>query len=175
MNILQRRLWLAAAGLGALGAGAWWRSRAESQALAQPEGLQPLWAQRFGRLDGSWLALQSLRGRPLLLNFWATWCAPCVAEMPELDRLAQEWQGSATVLGIAIDQEPAVRRFLGSKPVSFPIVLGGSEGLALARALGNDAGGLPFSLLISADGRLLGRKLGASSREDLQAWSRLAR
>jgi thiol-disulfide isomerase/thioredoxin len=175
MSPVQRRFWLAAAGLSALSAGTWWRAKSEEASPEVAEGLQLLWPQAFAGIEGKLLTMQSLRGRPLLLNFWATWCAPCVAEMPELDRLAREWHSSgANVLGIAIDQEDAVRRFLATTPVSFPVVLGGSEGLALARSLGNAAGGLPFSLLISSEGRVLDRKLGASSREDLQAWSQKA-
>src|SRR5690606_14057580 len=113
-----------------------------------------------------------LQGRPLLINFWATWCPPCVKEMPELERfhLAQKAHGW-TVLGLAIDGPTPVRTFLDKTPVSFPIGLAGFGGTELGAALGNTAGGLPFTVLVDAQGRLMQRKMGATTLEELQGWA----
>ncbi len=162
----------ATAGLGALaiGAGAWWSLQRESSQATRTADGGPgsIWTMSFPRPDGSALAMSGFRGKPLVLNFWATWCEPCLREMPALDRFAkdfaaQHWQ----VLGLAIDAAPKVLAFLSNTPVSFPIALADAGGLALARKLGNDAGALPFTLVLSARGEILHRKMGESRYEDL--------
>ena len=131
------------------------------------------WAQHFERPEGGDLALANLKGRPILLNFWATWCPPCVKEMPELDRFHREFGGKGwQVIGLAIDGPTPVRDFLGKVRVGFPVGLAGFGGTELAQALGNDAGGLPFSVLISPDGRVAQRKMGATTFEELAGWAR---
>lgn len=176
MKNLQRRFWLAAAGLSALAAGLALRQRSLGAQSSQGAALSALWSTEFLDASGRPCALASLRGRPLVVNFWATWCPPCVAEMPELDRLAQTLgTAGGQVLGIAVDKAEAVQAFLQRTPVAFPVVIGSTSGLALSRSLGNAAGGLPFSILVSADERLLATKVGASTRAELEAWSALAR
>ncbi|PRD66832.1 TlpA disulfide reductase family protein [Malikia granosa] len=132
------------------------------------------WSQSWESPNGQPLAAADLRGRPLLVNFWATWCPPCVEELPLLDqfyqsRRAQGWQ----LLGLAIDQPSAVRAFLARRPLSFPIGLAGLGGTELSRELGNSNGGLPFSVLFDPAGRLVERKLGRLHAEDLERWQRL--
>lgn len=168
-----RRHWLAAAaGLGALAAGA---GVAWQQMRPRPPtelALARLWALAPETPSGARMPLQSFQGRPLVLNFWATWCPPCVKEMPELDRFLtafgpRGWQ----VLGLAIDQAEPVRQFLRRTPVQFPIALAGVDGLALVRDLGNPAGGLPFTVVISAQGALLHQKLGPTDLAELSGWA----
>lgn len=168
----SRRNWLwAAVGAGALAAGAgtaWWRLRLGD---ASDTAVEALWRLKPLTPSGAEMPLQAFRGRPLLLNFWATWCPPCVKEMPELDRFAQEVQRDGwQVLGLAIDQAAPVQAFLQQHPVGFPIALAGNDGLALVSALGNPAGGLPFSVLIGANGRIRQRKLGATDLAELRRW-----
>ena len=116
--------------------------------------------------------MQSFKGKPLLLNFWATWCPPCIEEFPLLDgffrqNAANGWQ----VVGLAIDQPSSVRVFLERFPVKFPIGLAGLEGTELSRSLGNESGALPFSLALGASGAVLQRKLGKLKAEDLGRWA----
>jgi thiol-disulfide isomerase/thioredoxin len=132
------------------------------------------WAQRFPTPGGGELVMQSLRGKPLLINFWATWCPPCVEELPLLDRFYREnaangWQ----VIGLAIDNPAAVRGFLGKMPLSFPIGLAGLGGSELGKSLGNLAGGLPFTVVIGSKGAVLHRKMGKVSVADLALWRSL--
>lgn len=170
----RRRLLGAGVGLAAVLAGgglSWWRHSAAPAAAAADEGLAALWQLRFSRPEGGELVFAELRGKPLLINFWATWCAPCVREMPQLDRFhrefgAQGWQ----VVGLAIDGPTPVREFLQKLPVGFAIGLAGLDGTELVRTLGNPQGGLPFTVLIGADGRVLQRKLGETSFDELAAW-----
>ena len=156
-----------AAGLG----GAWWRERGSG---AKGEALDAaFWTQRFERPEGGELVFADLRGKPLLLNFWATWCPPCVEEMPMIDRFFREngangWQ----VVGLAIDQPSAVRKFLQKMPVSYPTGLAGLQGTELVKSLGNTAGGLPFTLVLGSDGTVAARKMGKLESADLDAWRR---
>lgn len=134
-----------------------------------------VWGLRFDRPDGSELALASLRGQPLLLNFWATWCAPCVKELPLIDGFYKEQQGRGwQVLGMAIDSPTPVRDFLSKRPVSFPVVFGGLGGTDLARTLGNPNGALPFTVVVGRDGRIVDRKLGILEPADLTRWAKTA-
>jgi thiol-disulfide isomerase/thioredoxin len=164
----------AAAGAAALaGAGvAWWRLRPAEGGEALPADF---WAARFDTPAASPLALQSLRGRPLVLNFWATWCPPCIEEMPLLSSFFN--QNSATgwqVLGLAVDKLAPVQAFLQRQPVPYAVALAGMTGLDLSQNLGNQAGGLPFTVLIGADGRIRDRKLGKLHADDLERWRKLA-
>lgn len=163
---------VAAAVAGLAGAGlAWWRYTPSTMV----DGVtQKLWGLAFDTPAGTRLALQELRGRPLLINFWATWCPPCVEELPLLDAFYREneakgWQ----VVGIAVDKLAPVQAFLQRQPLAFPVVLAGMEGLNLSKNLGNQAGGLPFSVLLGADGEILHRKIGKLSEQDLQLWREL--
>ena len=151
------------------GAGwAWWRTRSGS-ALSDAE--QSLWAQRFDRPGGGELAMSPLRGKPLVLNFWATWCAPCVKEMPMLDAFHREHQAQGwQVVGLAVDGPTPVREFLTKVPVTFPVGLAGFTGVDLAKSLGNERGGLPFSAVFDRQGVVAFRKLGTITPEDLGAW-----
>jgi len=156
-----------AAGFG----GALWRHEA---AGAGGEKLgADFWARRFDRPEGGELQFEGLRGKPLLVNFWATWCPPCVEEMPMIDAFFREnaakgWQ----VVGLAIDQPSAVRKFLVKTPVSYPIGLAGLDGTELVKQMGNSAGGLPFTVVVNGDGSVAARKMGKLESSDLQAWHR---
>ena len=170
---MNRRQFITAAAVGSAAALAgaalaWWRLRPAppaSDAVAQ------LLNQTFETPEGSALALRQFAGRPLLVNFWATWCPPCVKEMPELDRFFrthrnQGWQ----VLGVAIERPDAVRDFLVRVPVSFPIAIAGFAGTELGKTLGNTTGALPFTVALNAAGEITHRKLGETSYDELLEW-----
>ena len=169
----SRRRWLmtgAGAAAAIAGAGfAWWRLQPHDVA----DGVEAsFWNASMETLDGSTLTMRKFHGRPLLLNFWATWCPPCVEELPLLNRLFGEQVGKGIqVLGLAIDQPAAVRKFLDRTPLDFPIALAGLTGADLGRALGNEAGGLPFSVLFGKDGNILKRKMGQLTEQDLAQWT----
>lgn len=170
----SRRLWLTgavAAAAAAAGAGvAWWRS--QPQAMS-PSAEAQLWSQVFTTPDGQPFAMADLKGKPLLVNFWATWCPPCVKELPMLSEFAaKQGAGGIQVVGLAVDKPEAVLRFLQRQPVQFPVALAMQGGLGLSRALGNLQGGLPFSVLFDAKGQVRQRKIGELSSEDLANWSK---
>jgi len=111
--------------------------------------------------------LSRYRGRPLLVNFWATWCAPCVKEMPALDALARRF-AAVQFLGIGIDTAANMRGFVQKVPVAYPLLVAGYEGVDLLRALGNSAGGLPFTVLFDANGQQVRQILGEVDLDDLE-------
>lgn len=157
---------------GAAGAGvAWWRFRPHA---VQDGAAQALWSSRFEGPNGEAVDLQAWRGQPLLVNFWATWCPPCVEELPMLNAFhtrhaASGWQ----VLGLAVDQPSAVRRFMEKLPLVFPVGMAGLAGTELSRTLGNATGALPFTVVMGRDGAVLHRKLGKVSQTDLDTWAQL--
>jgi thiol-disulfide isomerase/thioredoxin len=167
---MNRRLWIyGAVGAAAAAGGVMWSLRKTGSS-----GLGDLvWQQSLTQPAGGELKMATLRGKPLLLNFWATWCPPCVKEMPMLDvfyqaQRAKGWQ----VVGLAVDSPTPVREFLKRVPVSFPIGLAGMEGSELSRALGNPNGSLPFTVVLNAKGDVVVQKLGSIEPADLENWAR---
>ena len=114
------------------------------------------------------VAMKTLSGVPLVVNFWATWCAPCVKEMPELDLIAAQMPG-VKVIGVAIDSKANVDAFLQKVPVSFPIYVAGHAGIEVTRGLGNNVMALPFTVLINASGELFSKVLGEVNPQALRA------
>jgi thiol-disulfide isomerase/thioredoxin len=162
-----------AAAAAGLGAALWQGRRAAQRAAMADSDAEALWALRFARPEGGEMAMATLRGRPLLLNFWATWCPPCIREMPEIDRFARQFAGNGwQVLGLAADQEKPVRDFLSRNPVGYPIALAGFEGIALSRQLGNDTGALPFTVAFDARGTVSQRHLGETKFDLLASWAK---
>lgn len=125
------------------------------------------------RLDGTRMALPAdTLGRPLVINVWASWCGPCVVEMPELARYARE-QGAngVQVVGIALDDAASVRDFLARVPVGYPIVLDTAGPSDAGVRLGNVRGVLPYTVLLDADGRIAKRKVGPFVPGEIEGWA----
>ena|SRR3990172_3578759 len=166
---LQRRELLALAGVALAAAGAGfavgpWLSR------GAPGDTRALAAARFSDPLGGKRSLAEWRGKVLVLNFWATWCAPCREEIPMLVAARERYARSGVeILGIAIDTAAKVTEYVAQMKIPYPILLAGADGLELMRNLGNQASGLPFTVLVDRAGQPAARKLGALRREDLDS------
>lgn len=114
--------------------------------------------------------LSEWQGKTLVVNFWATWCPPCVDEMPELVELQKDMAGSnVQVLGIGIDSPSNIRQFSEKHQISYPLLVAGMEGTELSRQFGNQAGGLPFTVLIGSDGAVRKTYIGRLDLSKLRA------
>jgi thiol-disulfide isomerase/thioredoxin len=101
------------------------------------------------------VSMREYQGKILVINFWATWCAPCREEMPELSLLQDKYKNqNVVVLGIAIDEASAIKTFQTQTPVNYQIFVSENEGLPLAERLGNNKGVLPYTLIIDQHGKI---------------------
>ncbi len=137
---------------------------------AAADPVRGLVAQPLPDADGKAQALSQWRGKPVLVNFWAPWCAPCVQEMPELSALQQEYAGKdLQIIGVGIDSPSNIAQFAAKFKIAYPLYVAGLDGTELARQLGNNAGALPYTVLIGADGRIRKTYLGRLKFEQLRA------
>ena len=129
-----------------------------------------LFAQTMNDASGTPQALSKWKGKAMVVNFWAPWCAPCVKEMPELAELATELgKKDIAVIGIGIDSPANIAQFASKFKISYPLYVAGMSGTELARQFGNSAGGLPYTVLIGADGQVRKTYLGQLKFDELRA------
>lgn len=139
--------------------------------MAQPlPDSTPFFAAQMIDPNEKLVAMSSFRGKPLVVNFWARWCPPCRAEIPELNEFRKTHAGKIEVVGIGIeDDAAAVKAFARDFPMRYPVFLAGADGTLMMQALGNRRGGLPYTLFIDRHGRVVGQKLGLLRQRDLDA------
>lgn len=138
--------------------------------LQARSGAAELLAASYPDLSGASRRLTEWRGKALLVNFWASWCAPCREEIPLLNAAQQQHASEGLqVLGIGIDTDANLREFTRTVPIKYPVLVAEAGGIELMRALGNRAGALPFTVLVDRQGRVDGTKLGPYSGAELQS------
>ena len=121
---------------------------------------------RMPDLAGREKSLRDFLGRPLIINFWATWCAPCRREIPLLQQLRQAYHGDGLeIVGIAVDSRADVANYVRGRAVDYPLLIGEDRGLAAAEQFGMQAV-LPFSVFADAQGRIVAVKIGELHRDE---------
>lgn len=121
-------------------------------------------------LDGRKVRVADWRGKVLVVNFWATWCAPCREEIPALVRTQTRFAARGLqVIGIALDDLERVRPFAREMGINYPTLLTGIDGLDLAAAAGNKVGALPYTVYIDRQGKIVRAELGGVDDQKLQA------
>lgn len=159
----RRTIVVGGVGLASLGVVGWlaWKEssrkapQANLEATRQRRDPDPaaFFGASFADMNDAMVPMRSLQGQPLVINFWATWCPPCVKEMPSLDQIAADMP-QARVVGVAIDNKTNVTAFLEKIPVRFAVYVAGHAGIEITRALGNEVMGLPFTVLINPQGQI---------------------
>jgi len=110
------------------------------------------------------------RGKLILLNFWATWCPPCREEIPVFIDVQQKYGGRGLqIVGVAIDKKQEVENYPDFAFFNYPILVGQEEVMTIMKQYGNRLGSLPYTVIIDPQGRVLGRKVGAYKRPELEA------
>lgn len=171
----SRRRWVVTAAVGALAAGAgyglfFWQSGESSRNAANPAAVEALLAAALPDVDGRKHTLGTWRGRVLVINFWATWCAPCREEIPEFVRM-QERYGARGLqfVGVALDVPDKVRPFAHELGINYPLLVAGLDTMALMREAGNRAGVLPFTLVLDRQGNVARAHPGGFNEAKLEA------
>lgn len=136
----------------------------------------PILAASLVDLDGQPLALSRLQGKVVVVNFWATWCGPCRQETPELISVhAKYGKEGVEFIGIAVeDNAERIKDFVRAYGIDYPVVMGKDKGIELLQALGNRAAGLPYTLVLDAQGGIVAAKRGRMDAERLEKALRAA-
>jgi thiol-disulfide isomerase/thioredoxin len=172
-RILAALVVAVAAMIGGLYAGHVFTGGESAVAATQPasagNAVDQLWKATPPGASGTAQPLTAYKGKPVVVNFWASWCGPCVKEMPALSALQREYQKKGiTFIGLGVDSEKNVNDFLKKVPVDYPVYVTGFGGADLARSFGNNAGGLPFTVVIDAKGVVRSTKLGEVNEAELK-------
>lgn len=144
---------------------------AQAESPAELPAAAPLFAETLWDVDDRPFAMATLRGRPLVVNFWARWCGPCRVEIPELARVHRQLKEKGLmVVGVGLENKAdTVREFAQAYDMEYTVLLAKEQGIPLLRALGNAKAGLPYTLVIDVQGKVVARKLGLMSRAELEA------
>jgi thiol-disulfide isomerase/thioredoxin len=119
-------------------------------------------------LAGKQRNINEWKNKLLIINFWATWCPPCLKEIPAFIKLQSQFNDTELqFIGIAIDEKDAVSEYLETININYPILIGGDTAIALSRQLGNILNAVPYTLIINQQGQIIHRQPGEISRDEI--------
>ena len=162
------------AGVGFLaslaGIALWLGARAPAPALMPEATPATIWATSFADTQGRPHSLGQFQGKVVVVNFWATWCAPCREEMPAFVRLQERWAGKRVqFVGLSNEDPGRVALFGRDLAINYPLWVGGDEVGELSRRLGNRLGVLPHTVILDTNGRVLESRVGPYSEQSMDA------
>lgn len=167
MTPVRRALLMAGVGGVAAAAGYFvnaWRIGALGSTAKEGDVAAAILGSTLNTLDGVPQTLAAWRGRILVINYWATWCAPCREEIPLFVRLQQEYAAkNVQFVGIAVDQADKVRDFAREFNINYPLLIAGLDAVELSRKAGNKAGVLPYTLVLDRSGKIAASLVGGIS------------
>lgn len=149
--------------------GIFWGNRQHQAQAPETAAANRLLGQTLPDASGKLQSLAQWKNKALIVNFWATWCAPCVDEMPELSALQAEIAPTQIqIIGIGVDSAANIAEFLTKYKITYPLYTGGMGAGELSRQFGNKAGALPFTVLIGRDGQIRKTYLGRLKIKELR-------
>jgi thiol-disulfide isomerase/thioredoxin len=155
--------------LMAFGAGLWF-SGSQQTDKAVPQGPDVLLAMTLPDLQGKPQRLEQWRGKVLVVNFWATWCAPCREEIPVFVKLQQRYGAkNLQFVGISIDQVDKTSEFAANFKINYPVVIGTFDTVEVSRQIGNQRRALPYTVILNRRGDIVATELGGLTEEKLEA------
>jgi peroxiredoxin len=167
----RKGLWWTAGLVAAIAVAAGLALALRHYSVAPGGSADAFFVQTFNDLEGQPTAMARWRDGVVVVNFWATWCPPCVEEMPDLQRVHDDYAGrGVTVIGLGIDSPSSLRRFRDEHRLTLPLFAAGAAGSELARALGNGVGALPYTIVIDRKGRIVRARLGQIRPDELRRW-----
>jgi len=169
MTKTQKSLVFVTVALLALVAGLALRGTGTPTGAPQPAAIASAFVTPLSTPDGGKASLSQWKGKVLVVNFWATWCAPCRKEIPDFIRL-QESLGSRGVqfVGIAVDEADKVAAFVREVGLNYPTLVGELDAVEIARAMGNELGALPYTVVFDRDGNVVQVELGGTNEAKLR-------
>ena len=170
MNALARNTILTLVALFALAAG-YLLNRGQFDSAQDAQAVEELFALSLEDGGGRAQAMKQWQGKLLVVNFWATWCPPCLEEMPGFSRLQNKLAANGVqFVGIGIDSPEKIRQFTSVTPSAYPLLIGAPGTFAVARKLGDRSDSLPFTLVIDTKGEVRAAKLGLWNETELESF-----
>lgn len=135
---------------------------------AEKTGISVLPEFNLPDLSGHQHNISEWRGKVLVINFWATWCPPCLKEIPDFVALQEQYADKGLqFIGIALEDREPVAEYTAATNINYPILLGGDNGIALSQQLGNNVGAVPYTLVVGRQGQIIFRHPGELSKQQI--------
>lgn len=134
------------------------------------QSAEAVFATTLPDVNGKMQPLTQWQGKVMVLNFWATWCPPCRAEIPDFVKMQEKYRDRGLIfVGVALDEAQNVRSFASETDINYPLLLGDDAAASLSAKIGNSMGGIPFTAIIDRQGTIVATRTGGMDAEELEA------